>query len=107
MFPSLTPSVAVRHHGTTAGLPQGLQLVLRADRLVELLDVADPELGHHVQQEVRQLRPLTHPVDQLLQLGINLQKINTTITISNTTITVSITTIDTSRANSLCGDTCC
>ena len=70
MFPSLTPSVAVSHHGPPAGLPQGLQLVLGVDGLVELLDVADLELGHHVQQEVRQLSPLTDPVDQLLQLEI-------------------------------------
>ena len=70
MFPCLTPSVAVRHHDTPAGLPQGLQLVLGVDGLVELLDVADLELSHHVQQEVRQLRPLTDPVDQLLQLEL-------------------------------------
>ena len=37
---------------------------------VELLGVSDLELGHHLQQELPQLRPLTDPVDKLLQLQL-------------------------------------
>ena len=63
MFPCLTPSVTLRHHGTSAGLLQGPQLVLGGDPLVELLRVADLELGHHLQQEVGQLRPVADSVE--------------------------------------------
>ena len=84
-FPCLTAPVALRYQGPPAGFPQGLQLVLGVDGLVELLHVADPELSHHVQQEVCQLRPLTDPVDQLLQLK----------DYKEVTITTIITTINT------------